>query len=191
LRKVVAIENVSLDGYADSGEGLGFEWTARAYDEEVDQFANEQVRADVDTAMYGRATYLGMQGFWSQMLTNPAATPAERAHAEWVNSVDKVVFSTTLESADWTNTTLIRGNLATAVKELTHGAGQTLAIYASPRLVHSFIAEGLIDEFRIMIHPVTLGGGTPLVPARAQLDLELVESEVFGSGAVYARYRLA
>src|SRR5436309_11940457 len=100
LRKVVAIENVTLDGVADSGEGLGFEWTARAYDDEVDRFSNEHVRADVDTAMYGRATYLGMQGFWSHMLTNPDATPGERAHAEWVDAVDKVVFSTTLPSAD-------------------------------------------------------------------------------------------
>src|SRR4051812_14288330 len=112
VRKVVAIENVSLDGFADSGQGLGFEWTARAYDEEVDRFSNEHVRADVDTAMYGRATYLGMQGFWHPMLTNQDASPAERSHAEWVNAVDKVVFSSTLPSADWANSTLVRGDLS-------------------------------------------------------------------------------
>src|SRR5438270_5427061 len=111
MRKVVAIDNVTLDGFADSQEGLGFEWTARAYDDEVDRYANEHVRADVDTAMYGRATYLGMQGFWSKMLDSPSATPAERAHAEWVNNVDKVVFSTTLESADWANSRLISADV--------------------------------------------------------------------------------
>src|SRR5947208_16561424 len=83
----VAIENVTLDGFADSQEGLGFEWTARAYDDEVDRFSNEHVRADVDLALYGRATYLGMQGFWSRMLDNPNGTSAERAHATWVNNV--------------------------------------------------------------------------------------------------------
>jgi dihydrofolate reductase len=191
VRKVVAIENVSLDGFADSGHGLGFEWTARAYDEEVDRFANEQVRADVDTAVYGRVTYLGMQGYWSQVLINPDASPAERSHAEWVNAVDKVVFSTTLPSADWANTTLVRRDLAAAVKELKERDGQTLAIYASPRLVHSFVGEGLLDELRIMIHPLTLGAGTPLVPAGSTLDLELLEAKAFGSGAVYVRYRLA
>ena len=103
MRKVVAIENATLDGFADSQEGLGFEWTARAYDEEVDRYGNEHVRADVDTAIYGRATYLGMQGFWSNMLDNPDGTPDERAHAEWVHNVPKIVFSTTLESADWAN----------------------------------------------------------------------------------------
>jgi dihydrofolate reductase len=191
MRQVVAIENVSLDGYADSGEGLGFEWTARAYDEEVDRFGNEHVRADVDTAIYGRTTYLGMQGFWAPMLSSPDASPGERAHAEWVNAVDKIVFSTTLESADWANTSLVRGDLAAAVKELKHRDGQALAIYASPRLVHSFIAEGLIDEFRIIVHPLTLGGGTPLFPPAARLDLDLVETKAFGGGAVYVRYRLA
>src|SRR6201989_2535939 len=71
MRKIVAIENAALDGFADSQEGLGFEWTARAYDDEVDRHGNEHVRADVDTAMYGRATYLGMQRFLSAMLHSP------------------------------------------------------------------------------------------------------------------------
>lgn len=191
MRKVVAIENVSLDGFADSGQGLGFEWTARAYDEEVDRFSNEQVRADVDTTMYGRTTYLGMQGFWGPMLTNPDASPGERSHAEWVNGVEKVVFSTTLPAAEWANSTLVRGDLAASVKELTQRDGGTLAIYASPRLVHSFVAEGLIDEFRIVVHPVILGGGTPLLPPGVALELDLVESRTFASGAVYVRYRRA
>ena len=133
MRKIVAIENVTLDGVADSQEGLGFEWTARGYDDEVDRYSNEHVRADVDTAMYGRATYLGMQGFWSKMLDNPDGTPTERAHAEWVNNVDKVVFSTTLESADWANSRLISGNVAEEVATLKAQPGGTMAIYASPK----------------------------------------------------------
>jgi len=190
MRTVVAIENVSLDGFADSGEGLGFEWTARAYDEEVDRFSNEHVRADVDTAVYGRATYLGMQGFWSQMLDNPAASEAERAHAGWVHDVDKVVFSTTLESADWNNSTLF-DDLPSGMKDQAAGDGGTMAVYASPKLVHSLLEHGWLDELRIMIHPVILGGGTPLIPAGTKLDLDLVESQAFASGAVYLRYRLA
>jgi dihydrofolate reductase len=191
VRKVVAIENVSFDCYADSGHGLGFEWTARAYEDEVDRFGNEHVRADVDTAMYGRATYLGMQSFWEPMLGNPEASATEAMHAAWVNAVPKVVFSTTLSSAGWANTTLVSENLPAAVKELKESTGQTLAIYASPRLVHTFLAEGLLDELRVMIHPVTLGGGTPLIPSSAELDLDLVESRQFSGGAVYVRCRLA
>jgi dihydrofolate reductase len=190
VRKIVAIENVTLDGFADSHEGLGFEWTARAYDDEVDRYSNEHVRADVDTAMYGRASYLGMEGFWSKMLDNPTGTPAERAHARWVNDVDKVVVSTTLESADWANSRLIRRNVAQEVATLKAQSGGTIAIYASPKLVHGLVDLGLIDEFRILVHPVTLGRGTPLFPDRAKLDLELLESKSFGSGAVYVRYQI-
>jgi dihydrofolate reductase len=190
MRKVVAIENATLDGFADSQEGLGFEWTARAYDEEVDRYGNEHVRADVDTAMYGRATYLGMQGFWSSMLDNPDATPGERAHAKWVHDVDKIVFSTTLDSAGWANSRLISGNVAEEVGELKAKPGGTMAIYASPKLVHAFIDLRLIDEFRIVIHPVTLGHGTPLFHDKAKLDLELVESKAFRSGAVFVRYQV-
>ncbi len=190
MRKVVAIENVTLDGFADSKEGLGFEWTARAYDEEVDRYSNEHVRADVDTAMYGRATYLGMQGFWSKMLDSPNGTPAERTHAEWVNNVDKVVFSTTLQSADWANSRLIGDNVAGEVATLKARPGGTMAIYASPRLVHGFVDLGLVDEFRILVHPVTLGRGTPLFHDKAKLDLELLESKAFDSGAVYVRYQV-
>ena len=190
MRKVVAIENATLDGFADSQQGLGFEWTARAYDEEVDRYGNEHVRADVDTAMYGRATYLGMQGYWSNMLDNPDGTPGERAHAEWVHNVQKIVFSTTLESASWANSRLISGNVAEEVEKLKVQPGGTMAIYASPKLVHAFIDLRLIDEFRIVVHPVTLGRGTPLFHDTAKLDLELLESKAFNSGAVYVRYQV-
>jgi dihydrofolate reductase len=190
MRKIVAIENVTLDGVADSQEGLGFEWTARGYDAEVDRYSNEHVRADVDTAMYGRATYLGMQGFWSKMLDNPDGTATERAHAEWVNNVDKVVFSTTLGSADWANSRLISGAVVEEVATLRAQPGGTIAIYASPKLVHGFVDLGLIDEFRILVHPVTLGRGTPLFHDKAKLDLELLESKAFASGAVYVRYQV-
>ena len=162
MRKLVAIENTTLDGFADSREGLGFEWTARAYDEEVDRHSNHHVRADVDMALYGRATYLGMQGFWSSVRENPESKPSERAHAEWVHNVEKVVFSTTLESASWANSRLINRNVAEEVATLKASRGGTMAIYASPKLVHGFIDLGLIDEFRILVHPVTLGRGTPL-----------------------------
>ncbi len=98
-----------------------FEWTARAYDEAVDRYSNEHVRADVDMALYGRATYLGMQEFWSSMLGNPNASPNVQAHAEWVNNVEKVVFSTTLDAADWANSRLIRGNIEAEVNVLKEG----------------------------------------------------------------------
>jgi dihydrofolate reductase len=143
--------------------------------------ATSMSRADVDMAMYGRVTYLGMQGFWTTMLDNPDAKPSERAHAQWVNHVEKVVFSTTLESAGWTNSRLISGNVAEEVATLKAQSGGTIAIYASPKLVHGFVDLSLIDEFRVLVHPVTLGRGTPLFHDQAKLDLKLLESKAFES----------
>jgi dihydrofolate reductase len=203
MRKLVAIENMSLDGFVDSNEGLGFEWTNRGYSDEVDLFGNDHIRADVDTAIYGRRTYLGMQAFWSDEPTSqdewgpmtparelPDRTPGTQAHFEWVNNVDKIVVSATLASAEWRNSKLVRGHLAAEIEGLKMAPGGTMAVYASPKLVHSLIAADLMDEFRVIVHPVTLGSGTPLIPDKAKLALDLLESKVFGSGAAYLRYRV-
>jgi dihydrofolate reductase len=204
VRKLVAIENVTLDGFVDSRDGLGFEWTHRGYSDEVDRYGNEHVRADVDMAVYGRRTYLGMQAFWSEEPTGPsewgsmtpvrdmADRPAStQAHFKWVNDVDKIVVSTTLSCAEWRNSSLIRDQVAETVRALKQRPGGTMAVYASPRLVHSLIGMGLIDEFRVIVHPITIGGGTALFPDQARLVLDLLESKAFESGAVYLRYQIS
>jgi dihydrofolate reductase len=204
MRKVVAIENVTLDGFVDSNEGLGFEWTHRGYSDEVDRFGNEHVRADVDMAIYGRRTFLGMQSFWSEEPAGPSEwgpmtpvrempdrPPSTQAHFEWVNNVDKIAISTTLSSAEWRNSSLVSDHVAEAIRALKQRPGGTMAIYASPTLVHSLMGMGLIDEFRVIVHPITVGGGTPLFPEKARLLLDLLESKVFESGAVYLRYQMS
>ncbi|MGN6125956.1 MAG: dihydrofolate reductase family protein, partial [Humibacter sp.] len=170
-----------------SGKGMGFEWTHRAYSAELAAYAQSDIQADFDLAVYGRETYLGMFGYWA---TQPTAesTDDERAHATWVNAVEKIVCSTTLEKAEWNNTRLISSNLGDEFTALKQSDGGTIAIYASPKLVHSFIDLNLIDEFRIVVHPVVIGSGTPLFHDRAALELELAESRTFDSGAVYLRY---
>ncbi|MGH9123647.1 MAG: dihydrofolate reductase family protein [Acidimicrobiales bacterium] len=201
MRKLVAIEQVTLDGFAASNEGLGFEFTFRAYSEEAAAYGNEHIRADVDTTVYGRRTYLGMQAFWSDEPSDvplwggmtpyrdlPDADRSPDSHFVWVNQVPKIVFSTTLTSAGWHGSRLIRDNVAAEVEALKAAPGGTMAIYASPQLVHSFVEMGLIDEFRMFLHPVTIGRGTPLFHEKAKLDLDLLESKAFASGAVYLRY---
>ena len=189
MRKIVAFAHQTLDGYAASNEGMGLEWTSRAYDDELAAYA-AHIQEDFDLPVYGRETYLGMSEYWGAQPTEES-TDTERAHAEWVNAVSKIVVSTTLESADWSNTRLVRGNLAEEFGRLRETEGGTIAIYGSPKLVHSFLAEGLIDEFRIVVHPIVIGGGTPLFPAGTKLGLDRVESRVFASGATYLRLSVA
>jgi dihydrofolate reductase len=201
MRKLVAIEQVTLDGFAASNEGLGFEFTWRSYSEEAQRYNDEHIRADIDTAVYGRRTYLGMQAFWSDEPSDvplwggmtpyrdmPDADKSAGTHFAWINQLPKIVFSTTLTSASWRGTRLIRDNVAAEVEALKAGPGGTMAIYASPRLVHSFVEMGLVDEFRLLLHPVTIGSGTPLFHDKSKLELDLVESKTFASGAIYLRY---
>ncbi len=189
MRPLVSFVHMTVDGYVSSGQGMGIEWTHRGYSEQLAAYVQEHIQADFDAAVYGRETYLGMYGYWGSQ-PNPESSASERVHAEWVNAVDKIVCSTTLESADWNNTRLIKDNLADEFAKLKDQPGGTMAIYASPKLVHSLMGMGLIDEFRIIVHPVVIGGGTPLFQDKSALEIALVESETFDSGAVYLRYRL-
>ncbi|QIS08009.1 dihydrofolate reductase family protein [Nocardia arthritidis] len=190
MRKLVALEHMTVDGYVDSGEGMGFEWTFPGMSEEVSAFAGHVI-GDVDTAMYGRKTYLGMYGHWSAVPDNPDAGASDLAHADWVNNVAKVVASTTLESADWHNSRLISTDLTAAVQDLKSADGETIMIFASPVLVHSLAAADLIDEYRVFVHPVVIGGGTPLFAPKSNLGPTLAESNIFDNGVVYLRYAVA
>jgi dihydrofolate reductase len=191
MRKVVALENVTLDGFAASNEGMGLEWTFRGMDSDVFQFSHEAY-GDADTAMYGRRTYLGMQEVWTSVPDNTASSQGELDHARWVEAVDKIVFPTTMESALWSNSRLIKDNVAEEVDSLKRGPGGALVIFGSPTLVHSFISLGLVDEYRIFVHPVVLGSGTPLFPdIKETMNLDLVDSRVFRTGVTYLRYQNA
>lgn len=189
MRKVVSFMHVSLDGFAASDEGMGLEWTFRGMNDEISDFVNTLL-SDVDTAIYGRQTYQGMQGYWSTVPDNPESTQHEREHARWVEQIHKLVFSTTLESADWTNSRLIKDHIAEEVNALKHQPGQTMLIFGSPKLVHSFIHHGLIDEYRLFLHPTVIGDGTPLF-RDVKVNLNLVESKTFSNGVVYLRYQPA
>ena len=189
MRKLVAFDHMTLDGFASSGRGTGFEWTHRSYSEELAEYGQEHIQADFDMAVYGRQTYLGMYEYWSAQ-PNEESSAQERSHAEWINALDKVVCSTTLESAEWHNTRLIKGNLTEEFTALKNQEGGTIAIYASPKLVHSLVELKLIDEFRIVVHPVVIGSGTPLFPEKDEFELDLLETASFASGAVYLRYQV-
>ncbi|MFJ9369155.1 dihydrofolate reductase family protein [Nocardia sp. NPDC101769] len=191
MRKVVAFEHMTLDGFAASRTELGLEWTFGAYSPDLAAFHDEHIRADIGTTIYGRKTFQGMRDHWSSVPDNPEATAHDLEHAEWVTNIDKIVFSTTLESAGWLNTRIIDSDGAARIAELRAEDGGALVIYGSPTLVHWFADAGLIDEYRIVIHPVTIGSGTPMFRDKTELNLNLLESKSFDGGALYVRYAVA
>jgi dihydrofolate reductase len=186
MRKVIALMHISLDGFT-AGPNGELEW-ARV-DEETYAYVADLLRT-VDTALYGRTTYQMMESYWPTVPADPSSTEADRQHAHWVEDVNKVVFSTTLEKAEWNNTRLVRGNVAEEIAQLTRQPGRDLMIFGSPQLTHTFIQLGLINEYRLTINPVVLGKGIPLFKdVKERLALELLASKTFRSGVVGLHYR--
>jgi dihydrofolate reductase len=182
MRKLIYLMNVSLDGFIQ-GPDRELDWTH--VDEESMRFFNEQ-QSGMDTLLYGRRLYETMIS-WETAEANPSLSEVEREFARiWKNST-KLVFSKTLEQVQG-NARLVRGDLAAEIRKLKQQPGKDLEI-GGPTLASTAIQLGLIDEYRLVIHPVVLGSGTPFFPALAdKINLRLIETRTFGSGAVYLRY---
>ena len=135
------------------------------------------------TLLFGRKTYEGMLGYWST---------ATGEVAEFMNSIPKVVFSNTLETAGWSNTRLVKGRAEEEVARLRQEHGKDLFIFGSANLIASLTRLSLIDEYRIGLNPLVLGGGTPMFkPSVERLRLKLLEARPMKSGVVILRYARA
>lgn len=187
MRKVVLFAHMSLDGFAgDVNGGLGF----LTYDQELQQFAGELVKT-VGAPLYGKSTYQLMEGYWPTVLDDPNADKHSLGHAQWVHDIPKVVFSSTLESASWNNTTLVKDNVVEAVNKLKEEPGKDLVIFGSPGLAKSFLKLGLIDELKLTLHPVLLGNGISLFDGNiTKSSLKLLESKNLQSGVVTLHYEV-
>ena len=130
-----------------------------------------------------------MEGYWPTVLNDPNADANSLAHAKWVQEIPKIVFSTTLESADWNNTTLIRDNVVEEINKLKQQPGKDLVIFGSPGLAKSLMNLGLIDEYQLTVHPIILGQGNSLFDGNTQMSkLKLLASRTLNSGVVTLHY---
>jgi dihydrofolate reductase len=177
--------HVSLDGFAaDPNHGLGF----LSYDKELQQYADELVKT-VGSPVYGRTTYQLMESYWPTVLRNPNADKHALEHAQWVQNVPKIVFSKTLAEVTWNNTQLIKDNIAEEVKKLKEQPGNDLVIFGSPSLATSFMNLGLIDEYKLTIHPIILGNGISVFTNNiTKSTLKLLDSKTLKSGVVTLHY---
>jgi dihydrofolate reductase len=181
MRKVVAVELVSVDGVMEKPE----EWASSCSNEEMEE-ENASGMAASDALLLGRVTYEGLAAFWPNQ---PPGTPM----VDYINSVRKYVVSGTLEEPlEWNNSTLRKGDVAEEVAELKQQPGKDITILGSGALVRSLLRDGLLDELRLMVHPLVLGGGKRLFEDGGdRQSLELVESKTFGTGVVSLAYRPA
>jgi dihydrofolate reductase len=185
MRSVSYSMSASLDGYIVGPDGR-FDWTAP--DEEVFRFWIDDIRG-VGVHLLGRRLYETML-YWETAAQDPSLDDAQ---LEWValwNPLPKVVFSTTL-SAVQGNARLASGGLAEEIERLRAEPGEGEIAIGGATLAAEAAALGLIDEYRVMVHPVLVGGGTPYFSRdERRVDLELVETRTFSSKFVYLRYRV-
>ena len=173
---------VSLDGYYEGSNG-DISW--HNVDAEFNEFAVQQT-SEVGTLLFGRKTYELMSSYWP----TEAAKSDDLVVASLMNSLPKIVFSTTLEQASWENAKLVRDNIAEEISKLKNQPGKDIAIFGSSELTVALTQMGLVDEYRIMVNPVVLGEGKSLFKGLGdKLSLKLLKTRTFDSGNVLLYYR--
>lgn len=181
MRKIIVSNLVSLDGFmaGPNGEIDWFLWN-----EETAQYAKELAES-IDTILFGRVTYELMASFWP----TPAAASEDPVITEYMNSSQKIVFSKTLERADWKNSRVIREINQDEILKMKQKPGKDMVIYGSGSLVSSLTQLGLIDDYRIFVNPVVLGQGKPLFKdLKDRHELKLINTKIFKNGVGLLHY---
>jgi dihydrofolate reductase len=179
MRKVIVSEYVTLDGVM---ENPGGGWSFQFWNEEAAKYKFDELFAS-DALLLGRVTYEGFAKAWPSMTD-------EAGFADRMNSLPKYVVSTTLSEVTWNNARLIKENVVEEVSRLKQQPGLDILVAGSADLVHTLMQHDLIDEYKLMVHPVLVGNGKRLFrDGIDKLVLKLVETKAFSSGIVVLTYR--
>ena len=179
MRNVIFSILVTLDGYIDH--------TAMIADDEIHQSAVDELN-QAEMVLFGRRTYQLFAHDWPLMELDPGLSPGMLAFARRINSIPKIVFSRTLEKAEWNNSRLVKDDAVDYVAKLKQQPGGEIMVTGST-LANSLMPHNLIDEYRLWINPVILGGGQRLFRNDGKKMLKLIETRTFRSGVVILFYR--
>jgi len=180
MRKLVLSINLSLDGFADHT-------VAVAADDELHEFFSGLLD-DTDIALFGRVTYQLMESYWPHVHQDPKATRGMLEFADKFNAVSKIVFSRTLQKAEWNNTRLVRDNMLDEVIHLKQQPGKNISL-GGISTSQEFMRRGLIDEYWLAVQPVVVGKGKRLFDhLTGIMNPRFVDTKVFKSGVVVLHY---
>jgi len=181
MRKVIFAINITLDGCCDH--------TKQFADDETHEYFTHLMR-EVDLLVFGRITYQLMVPFWPEVAKSQSMTKAENEFARKFDSINKIVFSRSLDSAEDRNTRIIRAKLHDEILKLKQEEGKNILV-GGVSIPSQLIELGLVDEYRFVVGPIVAGEGRRLlegVSLPERLQLKLVESKIFKSGCVALRY---
>ncbi|QFY58990.1 dihydrofolate reductase [Rhizobium grahamii] len=180
MRKLVVWNLMTLDGYFEGTKPWDIDFHNLAWGPELERYS-EQLGEEGDLLVFGRKTYEGMAAYWQ-------TAEEEETIKSFMNSIAKLAVSRTIEKADWNNSRVVRDPVS-ELRKLKAEDGKTIFIFGSAELADSLLKEGLVDEIRVCLVPVILGGGNPhFKPASKPCPLRLLESSVTAKGAVILRY---
>ncbi|GAA1575106.1 dihydrofolate reductase family protein [Dactylosporangium maewongense] len=182
MNKIIFMMSMSLDGYFETTEH-SLAW--QDISDELHIHFNEEIAA-AGGMLNGRRTHSLMAGFWPTADEDPDAPKFVADYARIWRDLPKVVYSRTLQSASW-NTTIVREVVPAEVEALRAAASGDLFV-GGPDLLTTFQRHGLVDEYRIYVHPAVIGAGNPLFHPGTSLRLRLTESRPFTNGVVLLRY---
>jgi len=187
MRKLIAFNHITLDGYFVSANG-DMSWAHGGSDDaEYQAFVAENASSG-GQLVFGRVTYQIMASYWP----TPQAIEQNPAVAARMNRMSKVGFSRTLDSVSWSNTTLIKDDLVAAVRMLKQQPGPGMAILGSGSIISQLAPERLIDEYHVVVNPVVLGAGRTMFDGvKSRLNLKLVQTRAFRNGKVCLSYEQA
>lgn len=185
MRKVIMTMWVTLDGFV-AGPNGEMNWIGEIDDEANGPYQDDFVSA-ADTLLLGRVTYESFAGSWPNMSNAPDAPEGLKAYARKLNEMRKIVFSKSLESAEWNNSTLSREITPAEIMQLKQEPGRNIIIYGSASLVQALASLNLIDQYQLLLYPIALGKGKPLFNDHTKL--KLVNTITRPSGIIELHYQ--
>jgi dihydrofolate reductase len=179
MRKLIMWNIITLDGYFEGKQNWDLSFNNVIWGKELEKLSIDQLHS-ADYLVFGRVTYEGMAAHW---------TKAEGEIAELMNKIPKLVFSKTLKSADWNNSTLIKENASAEIKKFKEQGSRDMYVFGSANLSETFVNDNLFEEYRIGIAPVILGSGRPLFrQGVSPKNLSLVSTQQLSTGGVVLIY---
>lgn len=179
MRNVIFAINITIDGYCGHETVIA--------DDELHEYFTEFLR-DSDVEIFGRNTYQLMYPYWHDVAMNQSETKTTNEFARTFDSIPKIVFSTTLKSVEWNNTTLVRSKLREEILKLKQRPGKNISI-GGLNIASQVAQWDLIDEYHFVVHPIIAGKGPRLFESGGKHSLKLIASKTFQSGAVALHYK--
>jgi dihydrofolate reductase len=185
MRNIVSLAHISLDGFMTGPDG---DMDFIVFNDELADHTYPLIES-VDTAVYGRVTYQMMEGYWPTAGDASDADAHAKSHSRWYNGVNKIVASRTLPASQDPKVRVVGEDIIGALRAEKQKAGGDVMIFGSPSLTRTLAAADLVDEWRITVQPVILGGGRSLFPTREKrAQLELRSAKTFATGVIAVHY---